>query len=148
MLRRRVSQMATSTKRRRRVSQETTSAKNRTQHPPPRVAPPLVGVDIMKIVSAPKALVAVLVGFAVSAYYYASQHMATATHKQGLLFGSHPNTSRDWRDTWCPNATCMNSPLCQPCNQRFLFILTTPRAASTTLLSMINYLPNVSLYSY
>ena len=46
---------------------------------------------------------------------------------------------------WCPNAACSNSALCQPCKQRFLFILSTGRAASTTLLDMINHLPNVRL---
>ena len=35
--------------------------------------------------------------------------------------------------------------LCQPCRQRFLFILSTGRAASTTLLGMINRLPNVRI---
>lgn len=46
---------------------------------------------------------------------------------------------------WCPNAACSNSALCQPCRQRFLFILSTGRAASTTLLGMINHLPNVRI---
>jgi len=46
---------------------------------------------------------------------------------------------------WCPGAACSNSALCRPCQQRFLFILSTGRAASTTLLGMINHLPNVRL---
>jgi hypothetical protein len=34
--------------------------------------------------------------------------------------------------------------LCQPCKQRFLFIIATGRSGSTTLLSMLNQLPGVS----
>lgn len=48
-------------------------------------------------------------------------------------------------EAWCPSAVCSNSALCQPCRQRFLFIISTGRAASTTLLDMINHLPNVRL---
>jgi hypothetical protein len=48
-------------------------------------------------------------------------------------------------EAWCPGAACSNSALCRPCQQRFLFILSTGRAASTTLLGMINHLPNVRL---
>ena len=51
------------------------------------------------------------------------------------------STSRNL--AWCPNAACNDSALCRPCRQRFLFILSTARAASTTLLDMINHLPNV-----
>lgn len=48
--------------------------------------------------------------------------------------------------TFCPHATCRhNSPICGPCNQRFIFIAATGRSASTTLLSMMNFLPNVRL---
>ncbi len=46
-------------------------------------------------------------------------------------------------DSWCPNAKCFNSPMCTPCNRRFLFIVTTGRSGSTTLLKMFNLLPNV-----
>jgi hypothetical protein len=47
--------------------------------------------------------------------------------------------------SWCPNATCHNSPLCQPCQRRYLFILATARSGSTTLLKMLNYLPAVRI---
>ena len=47
--------------------------------------------------------------------------------------------------TWCPNAKCYNSPICSPCNRRFLFLVTTSRSGSTTLLRMFNSLPNVRL---
>ena len=56
---------------------------------------------------------------------------------------NNDDTSRNL--AWCPNAACSNSALCQPCRQRFLFILSTGRAASTTLLAMINHLPNVRI---
>ena len=48
-------------------------------------------------------------------------------------------------NSWCPTAMCYNSPLCLPCNQRFLFIIATGRSGSTTLLNMFNKLPNVRL---
>jgi len=34
---------------------------------------------------------------------------------------------------WCPEAICFDSVLCEPCRRRFLIVLTTGRAASTTL---------------
>jgi len=46
---------------------------------------------------------------------------------------------------WCPTASCSNSPLCSPCQKRFLFIVGTGRSGSTTLLRMFNELPNVRL---
>jgi len=46
---------------------------------------------------------------------------------------------------WCPFASCHNSPLCAPCNRRFLFIISTGRSGSTTLLEMMNMLPNVRI---
>jgi len=55
------------------------------------------------------------------------------------------NQTNPHRDSWCPKAVCNNSPLCQPCNKRFLFIVATGRSGSTTLLRMLNYLPNVRL---
>lgn len=46
---------------------------------------------------------------------------------------------------WCPAATCHNSPICSPCNRRFLFILATARSGSTTILQTLNELPGVRL---
>jgi len=46
---------------------------------------------------------------------------------------------------FCPNALCHNSPLCSPCNRRYLFILAPGRTGSTTLLTMFNKLPGVRL---
>jgi len=54
------------------------------------------------------------------------------------------NSTSPHEESWCPSATCNNSPLCQPCMKRFLFILATGRSGSTTLLSMLNHLPCVS----
>ena len=47
--------------------------------------------------------------------------------------------------SWCPGASCNNSPVCAPCNRRFLFIVATGRSGSTTLLRMFNALPNVRI---
>jgi hypothetical protein len=58
---------------------------------------------------------------------------------------SKPQSIASVNKAWCPAASCSNSALCQPCRQRFLFILATGRSASTTLLDMINHLPNVRL---
>lgn len=46
---------------------------------------------------------------------------------------------------WCPYATCHNSPLCSPCNRRYLLIISTGRSGSTSLLNMLNQLPQVRL---
>lgn len=59
---------------------------------------------------------------------------------------SHPfNNHNPHRHSWCPNATCLNSPICQPCQRRYLLILATARSGSTTLLRMFSHLPNVRL---
>ncbi len=55
------------------------------------------------------------------------------------------NNTNPHETSWCPNAKCRNSPICSPCNRRYLFIIATGRSGSTTLLSMLNYLPNVRL---
>jgi len=54
------------------------------------------------------------------------------------------NHTNPHQKSWCPRATCNNSPLCQPCKKRFLFIIATGRSGSTSLLSMLNFLPGVS----
>ena len=55
------------------------------------------------------------------------------------------NTHNPHGKSWCSYATCHNSPLCEPCQRRYLFILATARSGSTTLLRMLNTLPNVRL---
>lgn len=55
------------------------------------------------------------------------------------------NTTNPHQDSWCPYANCQNSPLCTPCNRRYILILATGRSGSTTVLKMINYLPTVRL---
>ena len=55
------------------------------------------------------------------------------------------NYSNPHYDSWCPYAKCFNSPMCSPCNRRFLFIISTGRSGSTTLLKMFDHLPNVRL---
>lgn len=55
------------------------------------------------------------------------------------------NTSNPHSESWCPYATCNNSPLCLPCQRRYLFIFATGRSGSTSLLKMLNFLPSVRL---
>lgn len=47
--------------------------------------------------------------------------------------------------SWCPQAVCHSSPMCQPCKRRFLIIFTTGRSASTTLTWMLDSLPGVRM---
>eukprot|EP00551_Chaetoceros_affinis_P007413 CAMPEP_0203680626 /NCGR_PEP_ID=MMETSP0090-20130426/40006_1 /ASSEMBLY_ACC=CAM_ASM_001088 /TAXON_ID=426623 /ORGANISM="Chaetoceros affinis, Strain CCMP159" /LENGTH=269 /DNA_ID=CAMNT_0050548783 /DNA_START=66 /DNA_END=872 /DNA_ORIENTATION=- len=56
-----------------------------------------------------------------------------------------PFNTTNPHSSWCPYATCQNSPLCQPCNRRYILIVATGRSGSTTVLKMINSLPNVRL---
>lgn len=55
------------------------------------------------------------------------------------------NYTNPFYDSWCPYAKCYNSPVCVPCDRRFLFILATGRSGSTTLLKMFDSLPGVRL---
>jgi hypothetical protein len=65
----------------------------------------------------------------------------TSSSSSYLAFNdTNPHTK-----TFCPYATCHNSPICGPCNQRFIFIAATGRSASTTLLRTMNALPKVRL---
>lgn len=57
----------------------------------------------------------------------------------------YPFNNYNPNKNWCPSATCNNSPLCQPCNRRFLIIIATGRSGSTTLTNMLNLLPNVRM---
>jgi len=55
------------------------------------------------------------------------------------------NQTNPHEHSWCPSASCHNSPTCSPCNRRYLFIVATGRSGSTTLLQMLNFLPNMRL---
>ena len=46
---------------------------------------------------------------------------------------------------WCPTTRCKTTELCQPCQRRFLILLTTARSASTTLTWMFDTLPGVRM---
>lgn len=46
---------------------------------------------------------------------------------------------------WCPDATCVDSKLCQPCQHQFLMIFATGRSASTTLTWMLDELPGIQM---
>jgi hypothetical protein len=71
----------------------------------------------------------------------------TDTRNKDDTYGNYTpfNTTNPHGDSWCPYATCQNSPLCAPCNRRYILILATGRSGSTTLLKMMNFLPNVRL---
>ena len=75
--------------------------------------------------------------------------LADSSSRVGTVAGSKRykpfNTTNPHGESWCPNATCQNSPLCAPCNRRYILILATGRSGSTTLLKMMNYLPSVRL---
>jgi hypothetical protein len=51
----------------------------------------------------------------------------------------------DYTSSWCPNAKCHGTPLCYPCQRRWLIIVTVGRSASTTLTKMVNLLPGVRM---
>jgi hypothetical protein len=72
------------------------------------------------------------------------------TTMQGISTGDFQpfNETNPHKTSWCPKASCHNSPICAPCNKRFLFILATGRSGSTSLLDMMNKLPNVSEYTW
>jgi hypothetical protein len=57
--------------------------------------------------------------------------------KAAITTTTHPD--------WCPVAKCQNSEICQPCRRRFLIVIASGRSASTTLMWMLNSLPNVRL---
>jgi hypothetical protein len=65
--------------------------------------------------------------------------------KETILNFKHFNWTNPHKKSWCPKSSCNNSPVCAPCNRRFLFILSTGRSGSTSLLKMLNQLPNVRL---
>jgi hypothetical protein len=51
----------------------------------------------------------------------------------------------DYTSSWCPNANCTGTPICYPCQRRWLIIVTTGRSASTTLTEMIDRLPGIRM---
>jgi hypothetical protein len=55
------------------------------------------------------------------------------------------NTTNPYKESWCPEAECLNSPLCLPCKRRHFIIVSTARSGSTTLLRMFDALPNMRL---
>ena len=66
-----------------------------------------------------------------------------------IEWGRVPNSTRFSLDNpnkaWCPDAKCYNSPLCEPCKRKFLIVIATGRSGSTTLINMLNLLPNVRM---
>jgi hypothetical protein len=51
----------------------------------------------------------------------------------------------DYSSSWCPNAKCQGTPLCYPCQRRWLIVVTVGRSASTSLTRMLNLLPGVRM---
>ena len=47
--------------------------------------------------------------------------------------------------SWCPEARCLSSPLCRPCQRRFLIIIANARSASTTLTWSMDLLPVIRM---
>lgn len=47
--------------------------------------------------------------------------------------------------SWCPDAKCTSSPMCRPCQRRFLIVITNGRSASTTLTWMLDLLPGLRM---
>ena len=67
-------------------------------------------------------------------------HVDTSAPPRTKFMGpSYHNSS------WCPNSLCIDSPLCIPCQRRYLIIFSTGRSASTTLTWMMDSLPGVRL---
>lgn len=52
-----------------------------------------------------------------------------------------PNENRKW----CPNAICTTRQHCEPCKQKYLFILGQARSGTTTIKNMLNFLPNIRI---
>lgn len=91
----------------------------------------------------------------ISAYLFNTHNPSSGKEADSRLLVQRQNKETDetWEpfnntnshNNWCPYATCYNSPVCSPCNRRFLLIIATGRSGSTTLLSMMNKLPGVRL---
>ena len=81
---------------------------------------------------------------AIAASEYAARTNTTSSSSHLAFNDTNPHT-KEGKISFCPYATCHNSPICGPCNQRFIFIAATGRSASTTLLKTMNALPKVRL---
>jgi len=73
------------------------------------------------------------------------EHYAEVMEPQSHSITTEPFNNTNPNTEWCPIAVCHNSPLCAPCNRRYIIILAHGRSGSTTLLSMFNKLPGVRL---
>lgn len=49
------------------------------------------------------------------------------------------------RRHWCPKAHCRQQRLCDTCSRRFLIVIAQGRSASTSLIEMLDLLPNVRM---
>lgn len=60
-------------------------------------------------------------------------------------FHTTTTTTMNPHPEFCPYAECKNSPHCAPCRRRWLIILSTFRAASTTLTWQFDHLPGLHM---
>jgi hypothetical protein len=68
----------------------------------------------------------------------------TPTKPSSMHVDYHTNRF-DYTSSWCPNANCTGSPICYPCQRRWLIVLATGRSVSTTLKEMIERLPGIRM---
>jgi hypothetical protein len=77
---------------------------------------------------------------------YQSSSVLTEPQNMTLNQSDSQNKNRFERRRWCPNdAKCDNNFLCEPCQRRFLILISEPRAASTTLTWMLDTLPGIRM---
>ena len=76
-----------------------------------------------------------------------STHLIGNVSAQGsrALRGNPQTELNPHANDWCPFARCEASTMCEPCNRRFLFIVSMGRSGSTTLMNMFDDLPGVRL---
>ncbi len=56
-----------------------------------------------------------------------------------------PYNTINHHPSWCPYASCNNTPRCKPCQRRFLIVIATGRSGSTTLMNLFDLLPGVRM---
>jgi len=83
-----------------------------------------------------------------SNYRWSSSFTCTNLQEEQSIHSTRdpPTLSLSVDRDWCPHAKCYSSPMCRPCQRRFLIIVANEgRSASTTLTSMMNLLPGVRM---
>lgn len=75
----------------------------------------------------------------------ASAKKAAAADDTTRMHVDYHTNRFDYTSSWCPLANCTGTPICYPCQRRWLLIITTGRSASTTLTEMLQRLPGVRM---